>query len=409
MTKITNQTTQAEYFYDALVSKFPGLASDIFQFATTPIPATWVDGNESSVYSNASRTSTNVSGFYVPGTNFYNSYASLVNSLKVSNANKDPNYLTTLRDYNNLQAIYTTELQSAQAAYSTWKSLNSDGSGNAPPFPTWLNSVNGFQYNSKLNNIQGQMTALQSNLTRITKELKSPYAVASENLTKDQITVTFPNGAPQKLPRFGISGNLANDKINWDTAPKGQYALDITITGNETIKHPWKILYTQCVEEHCLNFSTKNAVNTSRIIQDEHYSLNFKAVGAESYPIEMGTWYDPTVVNPDIPIEPGGDFNSASFFGLNGPLHLVPSAFFVLYKPTMTLTVTTTTYEQYIKGKASASVNWLNIFGIRFDVSQGSGIIEKSGPTTTTITMPIPGANTPQIIGLQSKNTFLAP
>ncbi|MEM7799523.1 MAG: hypothetical protein AAF633_10060 [Chloroflexota bacterium] len=403
------QTTQAEYFYDALVSKFPGLGTDIFQFSTTPLPASWVSGNPYDEYSWASGVSQNVGGYYVPGSNFFNAYKSLVMSLKVPDPNKDPNYRTTLTSFDDLDSQLKVEMQSAHANYTNWKAQNTDASGNAPNFDTWLKSTDGFADNAKIMNLQQQITAIQSNLTRIILELESPYKDATEGLTKDTVTITWPNGEAQTLPRFGIGGNLVEDKSNWDSAPEGQFDLDLTLTGEATVTHPWKILYQQSVSEKCLSFQTENKINVARIIQDKAYSLNFKAVGAASYPIERGSWYQPTIVNPDIPIEPSSDITPQSLFGINGALHLVPSAFFVIYKPTMTLTVTTTTYEQYIKGQAGASVNWLNIFGIRFDVSQGSGIIEKSGPETTTITMPIPGTNTPQIIGLQSKNTFLAP
>ena len=403
----TATTTQAEYFYDALVSKYPGLATGIFQFSVTPYPATWADGTGWSDYSSATVTSETVNGFYTPGSGFFNSYQSLIMALKVPDPKKDPNYLSTLKNFNDANNVYNTALTAAHQAYSTWKAMNTDSSGNATPFDTWLQSIDGASFDSNLTQLAAQAKSYSDALQRIRSTMSFPYSQATQDLTLDQITVTAPNGTAMTVPRFGMGGNLAQDVATWDQMGDQDWGLDITLTGTDTVTSKWKVLYSQQVEQKCFTTSTENAVNVNRIITDEQYSLRLRAKGASSYQIQRGNWYHPTVVNPNVELEPSGDVTSAMLFGPDGPLHLVPDAFFVMYKPEMTLTVTTTTYDQYIDGKAGGSVNWLDIFGLRFDVSQGSGIKVDKGPTPTTVHMPMPEGAVPQIVGLQSKDTFL--
>lgn len=406
--KITgNQPTQAEYFYDALVSKFPGLGTRIFQFALTPFAASWADGTAESAYGAASVTSSEVGGFFMSGSNFYNAYRDLVNSLKVTNPNKDPNYLTIQTELKNQTAAYNVLLQKAQSAYSNYKALNTDSKGNALDFTTWSTSVFGANYGSQLQQQNTLIAGLTSRLGQILTDLDAPHAAAVASLKDDQITITPANGTAMKVPRFSISGNLTQDKSRWDLATSPE--LDVTLKSTGTVKTPWKVLYHQQIDQHCFNTSTDNTINTTRIITDSQYSLNLQAIGLESYNIQRGTWYDPSFVNPSVALEPGGSETNASLFGPKGPLHLVPEVFVVMYKPKMTLTVTTETYEQYIEGKAGVSVNWLDIFGLRFDAGEASGIKVVKGATTTTVNMPIPGGSVPQVIGVASKNTFLKP
>ena len=415
MPSYTGEQTQFKYFYDALVNKFPGLAtadgSTVFQFATVPYAAEWVDGTLESIYNSANITSAGVGGFLTPesGT-FYNGYSTLITSLKVpdSTSNKDYTHAQTMvaNVANELNVI----LLKAHSAYSNWKAQNQSENGTVDSFGKWLASVDGFQYNSEILAKQSELTTLRNQLAKITKTMNGAIGKAQADLSSDQIGITPLGGESEQVPRFGISGNLSQDKTNWDSYDADTWDLDITINSKTVVKSDWKILYDQSVEQKCLTTKTRNKINTSRIIQDKAFSLNFKSKGAEAYNIVRGGWYFPTFVNPSVALEPNiPGVNTQSVFGLHGPMHLVPETLVVLYKPSMTLTTTTETYEQYIGAHADADVNWLDIFGFRFDIGQNSGIKKVSGPKTTTIEMPIPGDSTPQVFGVNSKVAFAPP
>lgn len=414
MTSSLGQQTQFKYFYNALVNKFPGLgtndATDVFQFSTVPYAAGWADSSAESIYASANITSTSVGPYLVPGHGFDTSYATLIRSLKVPNSTNNRDYQQAQTQLNDVAAQYKGELDKANAAYSDWKATNTAKNGTTPPFEKWLLSINGQEYQAVLHQLSTQMTALTNTLADITKTLDAAESAAQAALTTDQMTITPSAGDTIKVPRFSISGNLANDKAKWDEYQADQWDLEVTIDSSATITHKWKVLYEQSVDQQCFTTSAEGAINVSRIIQDREYSLTLKAKGVELYNIVRGEWYDPVYVNPHVPLEanvPG--VTDESMFGVNGPLHLIPEGLVVIYKPTMSLTTTTETYEQYISGHAGVDVDWLDIFGLRFNFGESSGIKVAQGPTTTTVEMPIPGASAPQVFGVQSKVAFLPP
>jgi hypothetical protein len=197
---------------------------------------------------------------------------------------------------------------------------------------------------------------------------------------------------------------LQGDISNWNTYADGQFDFKMRpITKAETVKTPWKTTYKTTVKQKCLTTQVETNVDTSRIIADEHYKLEMMAVGANSYSIQRGNWYDETYINGDTPIVQGSNFNNDSFFGLHGTLHLAPEAIFVLYKPTIKLTVSTQVYKQEFEANADTKINWLDLFSFRFEFDGLASLQPEGDEQTTTVTFQAPKNQLAQIVGIVSR------
>jgi hypothetical protein len=212
-----------------------------------------------------------------------------------------------------------------------------------------------------------------------------------------------------KVPRVVIGGDLARDKARWDGYGKGKFDFaPPPITSDSEITSPWKTLYDTEVKQRCFQTDAKVMVNVSRIITDAHYKLEMKAVGLQGYPITRGSWYDASFVKTDAQLTPGAVGVSADgFFGLNGSLHMIPELLLVMYRPTFSLTVSTQTYKQQFVTNATASVNWIDLFGFRFSFDGLASLLPvDNGNETHTISFVAPATSVPQIIGVVSRAVY---
>jgi hypothetical protein len=404
---------QFEYLFSALKDKYPGIASGdgaaVFQFNQTPIAANWITGTDIAAYDIANAVPVDLGGFYIPGDALDSSYSTLLKSIKPKNGDKNPDYLKKQQALGNLRNQQQQVADKAYKDYYVWAANNSKPDGTAQKtFSEWLNDPFGGKYiGGQMNDLAGKETELNDEISKILKSLDVGLSDAIINLDKDTMPISR-GGAAIKVPAITIDGNLPQDKANWDSYPANQYDFDVTINKDSVITNPWKTVYDTKVKHECFSTSVEVHVNTSRIITDAHYELKFTAVGLQSYKITRGQWYNPTFVNSNVEIVEGAvGLTNDSFFGISGTLHLIPETILVMYKPTITLTVSTEVYKQEFVANADAALNWIDLFGFRFNFDGMASLKPvDNANSTTTITFASPDNPNPQIIGVTSKVVF---
>ena len=402
--------SQFDYLYDALTKQYPGLTGDpdgtsVFQFATTPIAASWTTGNDANAYDIANAVPLDLNGFYTPGDALDAAYQDLILSIQPANYSNNPAYAQAQTVLGGLQASFAQTAQNANSAYYEWAADNKNPDGTPMETKTaWLlDPLGGASWQSQITTLQTQIQTESAKLAAIVHSMDGALARAQQAAATD--TMPISHGGPAiQVPAVTISGNLGADLARWASYPQGQYDFDVIINQNTVIKYPWKTAYSTSVTQNCWSTNVSVNVNTSRIITDVNYQLEVSAVGVETYKITRGAWYDPDYVSPSVTIAPGTTVTNDTFFGLKGSLHLIPETIFVMYKPTFKLTISTEVYQQQFVANASADIDWINLFGFQFKFDGLASLQPVAGANnTTTVTFASPSDAQPQIIGVVSK------
>lgn len=402
--------TQFDYLYDALTQKYPGLTGDpggaaVFQFAAAPISADWTTGNDAEAYDIANAVPLNLDGFYDKGDSLDTSYQDLIASVRPANYTNNPDYVQASSVVNGLTNSFAQTVANANSAYQEWAAVNPGANGVAAETKTqWLlDPLGGAVWQAKLTQVQTQLQNETSKLAAIVKTMDAALARAQSAASTDTMPISRAGGTAIQVPSVTIGGDLGGDLARWAAYPDDQYDFQVVLDGSYTVKSPWKTLYTTTTSQHCWKTSSTVTVDTSRIIQDVNYKLEVNVVGVESYPITRGAWYDPSYVSTGVQLAPGATVTSDTFFGLAGTLHLIPETLFVMYRPTFKLTISTETYKQQFEANADVSVDWIDLFGFRFNFDGLASLQPVDNGTTTMLTFASPTNASPQIIGVTSK------
>ena len=408
------KNTQFDYLFSAIADKFPAIAehnnSTQFQFTGSPMEAAWTNSTDMSAYNTANRVSAAVNGFYTPNPgSLFTAYRSLIASIDPGvDGSKDPTYVKLQKQLTDARASVDSALSKAKVGWATYKSQNTNAKTGLPDETqsVWLkDELGGLQFQNAIDIANDKVEKLTANLALLTASFNAALAEAQEALTakENQSIYSTPGGGTETLPTITLAGDLGADVSNWDAYPADQYDLDVQLTKDSVVKSPWTTVYRSNIEQHCFSTSVSSSVNTSRIISDQHYKLEVKIKGFKSYTMSFGNWYDASFVNPaTAKFSPAANVNSQTFFGKDsGSLHLIPSQIWVMYQPSITLTISTEMYKQEIEGALKSSINWLDLLTFRFDISAGTSLA-KVGETTTVLTFDAPVLQSPQIFGVTS-------
>lgn len=400
--------SQFNYLFDALAKKYPGLAdadgvTSTFQFSELPMEATWVLGYDSDAYNLANATSLRLDGYFAPGTNLANAYQDYVLSIKPNAGSDNPDYQAASRKVNAANDALTAKASLAIGAYKVFIANNPQ---QPMSYSQWLGDPNcgGDGYADALGQLRTTRNDQAKLMTEIIAAVDVPLAAAQKAVNPWSETMLISEGGTNRtVPLVTLGGNLASDHANWLTYPPGQYDFDVTINASDVVTSPWKTTYDTETSASCFHVSTTVNIDSKRIINDTHYKLQVTAVGANTYPIQRGEWFRSDLIIPTTQIVQGSVFTNDSFFGYAGALHLIPGQVFVLYRPSIVLTMSTNVYTEEVHGAVTAGFDWVDIFGFHFDMSGGASLTTIGDAVTTTLTISAPQAQAPQIVGVQSK------
>jgi hypothetical protein len=411
--------SQFDYLFSAVADKFPAIGhssdSTQFQFAGSPMAANWKSGHDINAYNLANKVSADVNGFYTPNPgSLYNAYFDLISSITPGiDASKDPLYVQTLKQLNDANANYQTALSNVIIAWQSYKQQNTNPKTGLPneTQAEWLaDELGGLQYQQAIDNAKEAKTIIANKIALLTQSFNAALAAEQKKLTDPSNFSNYvkADGSTTKLPTITLDGDLGADIANWDNYPATAFDLDVTLTKDSTITTPWKTVYNTETEQHCFATSVDTSISTSRITKDSHYKLRVMCKGLKSYNVNFGDWYSSTYVDPETAkFSPAATVNSETFFGAeNGSLHMIPSQIWVMYQPSIELTISTETYKQTIEGTLNTSIDWVDILSFRFDCTAGSSMA-KVGDVTTTIAFNSPVLQGPQIFGVTSLNRIL--
>ncbi|CAA7623617.1 hypothetical protein [Magnetospirillum sp. UT-4] len=402
--------TQFDYLYAALANKYPGIAaadakSTAFQFMDTPLSASWIKDDDADAFELADSTSLQLGGFFVRGSNFANSYKDFILSVQPAKGSDNSDYRNAVTNIAALDNNITALVSTARNNYQLFLQNNT---GTTETWDQWLTDpFGGADFGAQLKELNTQRDDFASQQAKILQALDLPLSQAQSAVNPWAQTMNITEGsAVRQVPLTTIGGNLTSDIVGWNNRAPGQYDFDVTINQADVEKYPWKTVYTVETHADCWGASSSVKVETSRIIADRNYKLRVMAVGANSYLIERGQWYHESFMDPNIPIVEGSCFSADTFFGKSGSLHLIPETIFVLYKPTIQLTISTQLFKQVQGANADMSLDWLDLMGLRFDVKGWASLQPEGDETTTTVTFRAPVNQPAQVVGVISKVAF---
>jgi hypothetical protein len=397
---------QYDYLYDAIVNKYPGLGITdnvtAFQFLQEPMTADWVTGEDAAALAIADSVPARLGGFYMPGSSTVSSaYRSLIKSLQDALGDRNSNFrslqikIQTASD--NLQKV----IHDAQGEYNKYVFAMQQKGETVSSLEDWMqSSMAATPFKMKYDQVIEEYRRLSTEAERTYGSMGAALVEAKENLDKDQILLRSDGKEAVYIPRTTVGGNLAEDMRRWENSDG--YEFDVTIKASDRDITPWKTVSTTEVKQSCHSTKIDSKIKVSQLIMDNDYSLNVKAVGLRAYPISRGVWYNDTFVNPHAEIVEGGQLDTESFFGDAGSLHMIPTSILVIYKPEISLTVSTQCYENYLANNTNLDMKYISLFSMNFDLQASLGINVKQGGSVSTITLVSPKETPAQILGISS-------
>lgn len=170
---------------------------------------------------------------------------------------------------------------------------------------------------------------------------------AKQNLKniKYQSNYEKADGASVSLPTITINGDLGKDLDNWKKYSDNEYDLDISLAMNqEAVINPSKNKNVSKLTTCVLSFISTDDSNVHFQKQkevDNGYILRVKIKGIRAYSITFGDWYSPSLASYNsmyLLAEP--EHSSKRFFAkTDGSFHMIPSLIWVIYRPTIDLTI----------------------------------------------------------------------
>jgi hypothetical protein len=255
--------------------------------------------------------------------------------------------------FSNLLNVRQANLANAITAWKTYKAQTGDNS----KFSDWFNTSTFFNQDQSY---KKQVDAINAQQAAIIAALDGPLSATKAALTSAYtMSVTPPGGQPTNMPQTSLSGNLSQDIANWDTYPDDQYDFMVDMTSSDVTSSPWKTVISNQTTATCWSANTNLNIDSSRIITDNNYKTTVKFKGIASYQVQRGSWWNSTLVSPSRKLVQGSIYSSNDFFGPQGYLHLIPTLYLVVYKPSIIIQMSTNTFQQHIVNAVNASAGLL--------------------------------------------------
>ncbi|MFT5970085.1 MAG: hypothetical protein ACI8ZO_000590 [Flavobacteriales bacterium] len=381
-----------EYLADGMIKNWPSLQdkskNTVFQFTGQPVPAIWTSGLDYGAWTLANIVPANLDGYYIQSTNLVaRAYKDFISSIAPSNFQRNAQYQQYQVELSNLADLYKTTVADAENSYNQFVERYpniSEGMG----YFTWLSKggTAGPSYSLKFSNIESQQAVVTSEIGEFMKSVD--FSLSEAQLAVNDLTnlQKFSFGGVSQEGLVTSLDELTSYRAKWANRPAGSAPdLNVTINKDTVQKGSWhKVVHTS-VKRKCLSISTHTDIDTSRVLLDTKFSINIQAVGANTFRINRGSWFDASWLSAsNVRFPEGSRFTMNDFFGENGSLHLVPTRALVIYKPKVTITISTETYTQTVQKSFDASAS-ISLFGANFSLAAGVKNIVKDGPENTKV------------------------
>lgn len=381
-----------DYLAQGMIKEWPGLqpaqSNVFFQFSGKPIPANWGDGTTYDGWTVANTVPADLEGYYTASTDLVaRAYKDYITSIAPTDFQTNNQYKQYQVELNAFIVENQTISSDAVNAYKTWKARYPDVAGTTTYF-NWLGlaGTDGPAWNAKLENNLKQQTVTQKSIAAFMKSVNAPLANAQAEINDASNLEKFSVAGVSQEGLLTTIADITSSVANWSTrTPTDPCDLNITINKNTVEAGSWNKVVKTSVKKKCFSISTKTTVDYKRILLDTNFEINVSAVGANTFAIARGSWFDATWLNAsNVKLPEGSRFTKDDFFGVKGALHMVPTSALVIYKPKVTITVSSQTYTQTIKKWFDASAT-VSFFGTDYSLSAGESSIVKDGPKNTKI------------------------
>lgn len=386
-----------EYLGAAIVKQWPNLekidpsnevGNTYFQYSGEPISANWEDGKGFLAWQTANAVPANLDGFYqASASTVAEEYSTYILAIAPANYEQDPtyqNYYTQLTALNNKVADLEKQ---AMDDYIQW-TQQYPGIANGVTFPAWqvMPGTTGPTWTQKISEYTPEIAGLNTQITQYAAAVNLPLSNARTALTDA--------GNQEKLSRDGAVNSylvttmddLTSTLADW--ASRGTQAapeLDITLSKEDVVAGSWNTVVNSTVSRGCCSISTHTDIDYSRVVLDTNFKIHVEAVGAKIFNIQRGDWFRPEFLKGEnVTLPASSNFTMSTFFGEKGTLHMVPVQAFVIYKPQVTITVSTQTYTETIKKWYDSSAS-ISFFGMHFSLDGGEDKFVTNGSDNTTV------------------------
>ncbi|MFQ5455132.1 MAG: hypothetical protein ACE5EA_02875 [Nitrospirota bacterium] len=380
-----------EYLSMGIIKEWPALQSSednvYFQLAGEPIPAIWKDGEDYEGWRVANTVPANLGGIYVQSSDrVARAYKNYIFSITPSDFEKNQQYQQYQIELADLLNDYNTLSTQAHNAYETFKSRYPDIAKDLT-YEQWLGKegTEGLSWYAKLQNNEGRQKVINAEIQDFMDSVNKPLSNAQGAVNNKDNYQRFNFGGASQLELLTTIDELSSFKTEWDNRPEGHYDLDITISKETVETGDWNRVVHKKITKKCASISTRTDIDFTRVIQDTKFKIQVQAVGANTFGINRGDWYQSSWLKAtNVKFSEGSRFTMANFFGTKGSLHMVPVRAFVIYKPKVTITINTQTYTEHVKDWHDASAKF-TIFGAEFSLAGGENKFVKDGPENTKV------------------------
>jgi hypothetical protein len=254
----------------------------------------------------------------------------------------------------NYQSMYNQ----AQTAY------NGQVTGNNPSFTAWLASPAGFSYNANLNTAQEQVIENQAIVTALTKQQKTPNIAAAQAAMANPAYMT-------QLSDPALSGNtpvpawsLALSSQQWVNQVQGGGATGNSITiSNSSAAYDYSKTWAQASSSVNYFFWQVYASGSwqkiTEFYTDSSLSCTISFKAWDTIGITPSKWNSGTNIFKNGPFTQGysadqGDGGTTWMFGQGGVVPCYKTSMLVCYQPTITITVSESTYNSFQQSWSAA-------------------------------------------------------
>lgn len=337
------------------------------------------------------------------GTTYNGAYQQFLNTIMLNTT--DPALqLEIAGATNNLTqttVAYQTALNQAQAAY------NSSVTGNNPTFTDWLGSLAGAGYNTAITAAVGQMTAAQAVLTALTSQQTTPNIAAAQLAVANQAYFT-------KLQDPTLAGfpavpgwSLSTTSQQWVTQAQGGGANPGSISFSNSSSaysyaNTWAQGSTSVGSWFWQVYANGQWQQASEFYADSSLSctISFKSWGTIG--ITPSGWYSGTNALRNGPYKQGYSANQQDgttwMFGEGGVVPCFKTGMLVCYQPTISITVSKSTYNKFQSSWSAAGGVQVGPFQIG---GSGGGSSLKWSSSGDNMTLSVVSSSTiPLILGV---------
>jgi hypothetical protein len=301
-----------------------------------------------------------VGNYVSSGTTYDNAYQQFLNTIVLYSTNPSLQQQINVAQNNLTQVSQQLQTVSAQAL----NTYNQTVTNNNPTYTAWLGTPAGSGYASQVNSLTYQQTQAQNIVTQLASEQTTPnispaLTAAANTAYYTQLSDPSLSGFP-KVPAW----SLALSAQQWVTQVQGGGGTGGSISfSNSSASYDYSNTWAQGSAEVGGDFFSVYANGSWQRIEqfytDTSLTCSISFVAWDNIGITPSRWYSGTTAFRNGPFNPGytatqQSGSNAWMFGEGGIVPCFKTGMLVCYQPTITITVSKSTYQSFYQQWSAA-------------------------------------------------------